>query len=67
MTKRIRVVFDLVDEDLKPRSVDGTELPDWENGPGMLEYLKQKGAQGWHIADTIGGRTIILERTEQVL
>src|SRR3990172_9909722 len=31
--KQMRVKFDLTDGTIKPRYIDGEQLPDWENGP----------------------------------
>ncbi len=44
----LRVKFDLIRDQstLKPRYVQGQELPDWEQGPDMVTYihtLRQKG------------------------
>jgi hypothetical protein len=34
---------------LRPRSVDGNVLPDWEVGPRLEDYIRELGGQGWEL------------------
>jgi hypothetical protein len=43
-----RVLFDLADQTLKPRFVDGQELPDWREGPEILDYIRQMSRE-WRV------------------
>ncbi len=62
MPKReIRVVFDLVDGDLKPRFVNGQELPNWRDGPEMVEYVRQKEDEGCCIKSALGPQSYIFD------
>ncbi len=35
---------------LKPRTINGKELQNWQQGPSLHEFLKQMRSQGWHFA-----------------
>jgi hypothetical protein len=48
------VVPQLAGETIRPRFVDGKELEDWEEGPGLPEFLDQQGEQGWELASVSG-------------
>ncbi len=61
-TQRLRVRFDLTDHSLKPRFVDGQELPNWRDGPEMSEYIKRLMDEGWALTGTLGGRELVFER-----
>ena len=39
----------LVNEDWRPKYQNGTQLPDWENGPKVYDYLNQLGDAGWEL------------------
>ncbi len=48
MSTRCQLIrFDIVDQTLKPRFVDGEELPNWRQGPDILEYIRQMALQWW--------------------
>jgi hypothetical protein len=34
---------------LKPRWLDGDELPDWQQGPTLIAYCNQLGENGWEL------------------
>ena len=36
-------------EDYRPQEVNGQELPNWERGPSISEYMNQVGAEGWEM------------------
>ncbi len=57
----LRVVFDLTDGDYKPRFVNGQELPDWENGPSLADYISQKTDEGCCLKTSVGPQTYIFE------
>jgi hypothetical protein len=61
-TERRRVRFDLTDNELKPRFVDGKELPNWRDGPNITDYIKQLRDEGWQLAGALSGRELIFER-----
>ncbi len=60
-TERRRIRFDLVDQMLKLRYVDGQELPNWQEGPEMVEYTKRLMKEGWHFLGG-SGRELVFER-----
>lgn len=37
----------------RPRSVNDDELPGWKEGPEILEYLNQLGAEGWEMVGVV--------------
>jgi hypothetical protein len=57
----IRVVFDLADKILKPRFVNGQELPNWKDGPDMVEYVRQKEHEGCCMKISMGPQTYIFD------
>ncbi len=61
-TEHKRVRFDLTDHEMKPRYVDGKELPNWRDGPQMGDYIKQLWDEGWHLTGAASGRELIFER-----
>ncbi len=48
-TQLRRVRFDLVEDGAKPRFIDGRELPNWRDGPEMVEYIRQLMNEGWNL------------------
>ncbi len=45
----IEVQFDLTrdQKSLKPRYIQGQEIPDWENGPDMANYIRMMRQRGY--------------------
>ncbi len=41
------VRFDLAGQMLKPRFIDGQELPDWQQGPGIVDYVRHMAQEWW--------------------
>ena len=33
----------------RPHEVNGSELPNWRDGPAVGEYLNRVGAEGWEL------------------
>jgi hypothetical protein len=65
MSKRqMRVQFDLTDHEIKPRFIDGQQVPGWENGPSMADYIKQLGSEGWVVADRLDTALYVFEREQ---
>ena len=62
--KQMRVKFDLTDGTIKPRYIDGEQLPDWENGPAMDDYVRQLNDAGWQLAERLSANTYVFERDE---
>ena len=44
--KRWEYMF-ITEEDYKPKSVNGRDLPNWKSGPHISDYLNTLGGQGW--------------------
>ncbi len=62
-TQRRIVRFDLVEQMIKPRFVDGQELPQWQDGPEMVDYITHLKDEGWNL--TGGNRQLLIfERQE---
>ncbi len=61
-TQRKGVQVDLSDHELKPRSVDGKELVNWNEGPNFFDYLKQLTDEGWCLTGSSSGRELLFER-----
>ncbi len=58
-----RVGIDVADHMIKPRFLDGQELPSWPNGPNLLDYIQQLAKEGWHLTfDEDSSRELIFER-----
>ncbi len=49
MCTQLCVRFDLTEDASKPRFVDGHELPNWQEGPEMVEYIRQLKNEGWNL------------------
>jgi hypothetical protein len=60
--QRRRVRADLADHILKPRFIDGQELPNWRDGPEMTDYIKQLAREGWQLVVRGSGHEFIFER-----
>ncbi len=60
-TERRGIRFDMADQTLKLRFVDGQEIPNWQEGPEMAAYTKQLMDEGWHFRGG-SGRELIFER-----
>ncbi len=57
------VRFDLADQTLKPRFIDGQELPNWQEGPEILDYIRQMANEWWLLAGGhISNRELIFKR-----
>ncbi len=56
-----RVYFDLANGDMKPRRVDGAELPNWEHGPTMPIYIKQLQTEGWNLTRQLSPHIFVFE------
>lgn len=61
-TQRRRISLDLTDHKFKPRFVDGQELPNWREGPEMVDYVKQLAGEGWQLIVHGAGQEFIFER-----
>lgn len=61
VTQRRRVQFDLTVNTAKPRFVDGEELPEWQDGPDMVEYIRQLVEEGWTVTED-SSYVVIFER-----
>jgi hypothetical protein len=61
---QMRVQFDLTDHEIKPRFVDGREMPDWEDGPTMADYIKQLASEGWAVAQRLDSDLYVFEREQ---
>ncbi len=57
-----RVYFDLANGDMKPRRVDGQELPNWKAGPTMRDYIKQMQGEGWQLTRQLSQHVYVFER-----
>jgi hypothetical protein len=64
LTQRRRVRFDLTDDTIKPRFVDGQELPNWQDGPEMVDYITHLVQEGWNLTSG-NGQLLIFERQEE--
>ncbi len=63
LMQRRRVQFDLIDDTAKPRFVDGQELPEWQDGPEMVDYITHLMDEGWNL--TAGNsQVLIFERQD---
>ncbi len=59
MSTRCQLIrFDIVDQTLKPRFVDGEELPNWRQGPDILDYIRQMALQWWLVTGGSGRELI---------
>ncbi len=58
------VIFELVQPEntIKPRFIEGEEIPDWEKGLDKDAYLQQMESQGWIVSDCQTGKTALLKR-----
>lgn len=43
---------------LRPRFVNGQELPKWMDGPVIEDYLNLRGADGWELVAVTNGQTM---------
>ncbi len=58
-----RVRYDLASGVLKPRLVDGQELPNWSEGPGIVDYVMRLMDDGWRLVHAVTPpRELLLER-----
>ncbi len=62
-TQRRRVRFDLSGDTAKPRFVDGQELPNWRDGPEMVDYITRLMREGWKLTEG-NDRLLIFERED---
>ncbi len=46
----------------RPRNVNGKELPNWEKGSSIYEFIDQLGEQGWELVATVMGDQMIFKR-----
>ncbi len=62
----VQVQFDLTRDQstMKPRYVQGRELPDWENGPDMHSYLRMMFDQGYRDLSKGHAQTYYLKRAQ---
>ncbi len=60
------VIFDLVENQntMKPRVLDGQEIPDWEKGIDMAAYIHELRTQGWNISSAAGGGVVTFTRPQ---
>lgn len=56
------VLFDLIDDSLKPRAIDGNELANWQDGPDVAVFIKQMEKEGWAVSKLISSNTYLFER-----
>jgi hypothetical protein len=62
--EKLQVEFDDTgDGTWKPRYVDGQELPNWETGPDMTDYIRSLMNQGWSVIAGVGDR-YLFERSD---
>jgi hypothetical protein len=47
MPKRNRNWLTVFCEEKRPRSINGNEIPNWQQGPTLLETMNYLGAKGW--------------------
>ncbi len=59
---QMRVMVDNTNGVTKPRWVNGQELPDWENGPPMVEYIRNLAKQGWWLTQRLQDLEFLFER-----
>ncbi len=60
------VIFEFAESEnaIKPRFIDGREIPDWEKGPEMTEYIRKMESQGWLVNTAKGARAALFTRPE---
>jgi len=56
------LVSQLSGERVRPRFVNGKELENWDEGPGLPEYLNQLGDEGWELASAATGSVLYFKR-----
>lgn len=62
-TQSRRVRVELADRMLKPRFVDGQELPNWREGSTIGDYIRQLFDEEWHLTRGDGSdRELVFER-----
>jgi hypothetical protein len=57
----MRVRFDVAGGDLRPRYLNDAELPNWENGPTMVQYLNHMSEEGWRLVTQLRGQEYVFE------
>ncbi len=62
LKQRRQVWFDLTEHTAKPRFVDRQELPNWQEGPEIVDYVKQMANEGWELVVHGAGHEFIFER-----
>ncbi len=60
------VICDLVEAEnaVKPRFIEGKEIPDCQQGPDIDAYTKQMESRGWMVSDSQTGQVFIFKRCE---
>ncbi len=60
------VIFEFAESEnaIKPRFIDGREIPDWEKGPDMTEYMRKMAGQGWVVHTAKGARAALFTRPQ---
>ncbi len=60
------VIFELVQPEntIKPRFIEGQEIPDWQQGLEKEAFILQMESQGWIVSDSQSGKTVLLKRSE---
>ncbi len=46
---------------MRPRYLNDEQLPEWENGPTMVEYLNHMSKQGWRLVTQLRGQEYVFE------
>lgn len=65
ITERMTITFQCTEDgSLKLHTINGQEQPDWEDGPGMIDFLNRMKHEGWTISNQSRGTKIVLERTQ---
>ncbi len=58
----MKIRFDRVGANIKPRALDGRDLPNWREGPIMAEYLRHLRREGWRLITLESADCALLQR-----
>ncbi len=48
--------------ELKPRTINGRDVPQWADGPSMLEFIDRVQREGWRLVSATAGGVTTFER-----